>query len=140
MQWSRIHYVARVAEPVPAAHPAHLPGPGAISNVPVLAEKAAHIAAAVPMLNTRVPGRKWFNGFFRWDQSVMPRERRNRGCKVAAAIHANETKTTLAILDVAMPRAKITVDASIWIAVPPLRFVQRSSLFENRERSHAPSR
>src|SRR6266436_9917787 len=86
-------------------------------NVPVLAEKAAHIAAGGAHTEDAGPRQKMIERLF-FDGVDLQRGRRaiSQAVELAAFIDANKTEAALAGIDVAVARTKIAMNA------PPVGF------------------
>src|SRR5262249_44218356 len=97
-------------------------------NVPILAEKAAHVAAGSSHAENLRSREKMIERLL---FNRIDLERRGRTVaetkKFSAAIYAYKTETGLAFVDVAVARAKITVDAVAGFWFPPSALVE--SLF-----------
>ena len=81
-------------------------------DVPVLAKKAAHVAAGGSHAEDARAGKKMIERFF-FDRIDLQRRGRTvtEAEKFSAAIHADKTETGLPVMDAAMTRAKETVNA-----------------------------
>ena len=111
-------------------------------DVPVLAKKAAHVAAGGSHAEDARAGKKMIERFF-FDRIDLQRGGRTiaEAEKFSAAIHADKTEAGLPVMDAAMTRAKKTVNAIARLRFPPARFVKRfrvkrGAVFQNRELGH----
>jgi hypothetical protein len=95
-------------------------------NVPILAEKAAHVAAGCAERKNSRAGQKMVEGLF-LNGINLQRSRLSiaQAVKFPAAVHANVAKSGLPFADVAMPWTKVTVDAAVVVSLPPTRFMKR---------------
>src|ERR1700727_2983663 len=101
-----------------------------LRNVPVLAEKAAHVAAGRAHRKHARPGQKMVQGFF-LDRIDLQRGRVRvaQTVKLPAFVCANETETGLPLADVAVARTQVAVHLAVRLRLPPacsmelLRFV-----------------
>src|SRR6202034_2958832 len=96
-----------------------------LRNVPVLAEKAAHVAAGRAHRKHARPGQKMVQGFF-LDRIDLQRGRVRvaQTVKLPAFVCANETETGLPLADVAVARTQVAMNFAVGLRLPPTRFVQ----------------
>ncbi len=111
-------------------------------DVPVLAKKAAHVAAGGSHAEDARAGKKMIERFL-FDRIDLQRGGRTvpEAEKFSAAIHADKTETGLPVMNAAMARAKKTVNAIARLRFPPARFVKRfrvkrGAVCQNRELGH----
>src|ERR1700680_1902344 len=111
-----------------------------LRNIPVLAEEAAHIAARRAHAENARARQKMVQRLF-LDGINLQRRRRaiSQAVKLAAFIDADETKSSLAGIDVAVARTKIAVNAAVSFRFPPARFVQCIGFLEDFQLRHTSS-
>src|SRR6202140_361837 len=111
-----------------------------LRNIPVLAEEAAHIAARRAHAENARARQKMVQRLF-LDGINLQRRRRaiSQAVKLAAFIDADETKSSLAGIDVAVARTKIAVNAAVCFRFPPARFVQCIGFLEDFQLRHTSS-
>src|SRR5260221_7569411 len=95
-------------------------------DVPVLAKKAAHVAAGGSHAEDARAGKKMIERFF-FDRIDLQRGGRTitEAEKFSAPIHADKTEAGLPFIYAAMTRGKKTVNAISRLRFPPPRFVNR---------------
>src|SRR5207245_4150805 len=98
-------------------------------NVPVLAEKAAHIAARGAHAEDARAGQKVIERLF-LDGINLQRGGRamSQVIEFSALIDADEAESRLSRMNVAMPRAKVAVDAAGRFRLPPACFLELRGL------------
>ena len=115
---------------------AELVGAG-LRDVPVLAEKASHVAAGGAHREYPGSGEEMIERFFLDGIDLQCRWRGiAQGVKFATLVGANETESGLAFADVAVARAEVAVGfvAGLWF--PPAGFVQRGGFLEDFQVGH----
>jgi len=106
-------------------------------DVPILAEETAHIAAGGAHAEDAGAGEKMIEGLF-FDGVDL----QGGGSGVAEAVEfavfvgADIAETGLALADVTVARAKVTVDAVVRFGFPPQSFVKGGGGLEDLERGH----
>src|SRR6266851_753963 len=108
--------------------------------VPVLAEKAAHVAARRAHAEDACPRQKMIQRLL-FDGVYLQRCRRAiaEAIEFSVLIDAYETKPCLPGPDMAMPRTEVAVDFPRRFSLPPLGFVQLLCLLEDLQLFHGPS-
>src|SRR5713226_5087540 len=106
-------------------------------DVPVLAEKAAHVAARRTHAEDARSRQKVIQRLL-FDGINLQGGRRtvSQAIEFSVLIDANETESRLTGPDVTMPRTKIAVDFSRRFQLPPAGFVQMFCLLEDLKLFH----
>ena len=106
-------------------------------DVPILAEKAAHIASGGAHRKDSGAGKKMIERLF-FDRVDLNRGGRcvAETVKLAALIDADEAEAGLTVSDMAMARAKVAMHLAVGIDVPPAGFVERRGFLEDVETAH----
>jgi hypothetical protein len=96
---------------------------------------------AVPILKTRVPGKKWLNGFFLDGIDLQGGGRTvAETIQLPTFIDADEAEARLTTVNVAMAGTEITMHAAAGFRLPPAGFPQDCGLLEDIQASHEYSR
>src|ERR1700682_991863 len=100
-------------------------------DVPILAKKAAHVAARRAERENTCAGKEMVEWLF---LDGIDLQRRGRSVpetvELSSLIDTNETETGLAFADVAVPWAKIAVYAAFGHGLPPAAFVESFRLLK----------
>src|SRR6266850_1867912 len=106
-------------------------------NVPVLAEKAAHVAARRAHAEDARARQKMAQRFF-LDGINLQRGRRavSQTVEFSTLIDPNEAESRLAGMNMAVARTKVAVNSAARLRFPPARFVQGIGLLEDIQLFH----
>src|SRR5207253_300761 len=109
-------------------------------NVPILTEKAAHVAARRAHAKDTRARQKMIQRLF-LDGVNLQRGRRaiSQAKELPILIDANETEPRLTGMDVTMAWTKIAVNSSAWLRLPPTGLVQPFCLLEDPQLFHGSS-
>src|SRR5215471_6363594 len=106
-------------------------------NVPILAEETAHVAARRPHAEHTGSRQKMIQRFFLdWIDLQRGRRTVTQTIKLSAAIHANKAKSRLSFMNVAMARAKKTVNSLPCFGFPPTPFVEQFGIGKDLKLAH----
>src|SRR5882672_2466631 len=109
-------------------------------NVPVLAKKAAHVAARRAHAEDARARQKMAQRFFLDGINLQCGRRAvSQTVEFSALIHSNEAKARLAGPDVAVARTEVAVDFPRRLRLPPTGLVQRIRLLEDLQLFHGSS-
>ena len=109
-------------------------------NVPVLAEKTAHVAARRAHAEDARAGQKMIQRLFLDGINLQSRRRAvSQVIKLSVLIGADKTESRLARMNVAVARAKIAVNSAVRFRFPPARFVEFPRFLEDLQFFHGPS-
>src|ERR1700728_511620 len=96
-----------------------------LRDVPVLAEKAAHVAAGRAHRKHACPGQKMIQWLLLdWIDLQRGRVRVAEAIKLPAFVCANEAETGLPLANVAVPRTQVAMDLAVRRGLPPSRFIE----------------
>ena len=106
-------------------------------DVPVLAEKTAHVAARRAHRKNARAGKKMVERLFFDGIHLHGRRMRvSEVIKFAAFVCADETEAGLAVVDMAVARTKIAMNFAARLGFPPAGFVEGLLGFENFQVLH----
>ena len=108
-----------------------------LGDVPVLAEKAAHVAARRAHGKDFCAGQEMVQGLLFDGINLQGRGRTvTEAIEFAALIDANETEAALPLPDVTVPGTKEAMHPPVCLRFPPTSLVQRFSFLENLQVLH----